>query len=142
MNRKTVYSHSTSCHCRAISSQAGAAGFQLNEYSTSALGRIFREGVIADDASAGSCNPAAPCSIALISVGAIHIRVSILKVNHLLVLINQIYLFMMSPNIHFVPLLMLNGHWCIRYSKLWFSIRFSERFTQQGLIGGKTDLKP
>lgn len=43
-----------------LSSNLYAAGFQLNEYSTSGLGRSFAgEGAIADNAAVGSRNPAA-----------------------------------------------------------------------------------
>ena len=42
-----------------VSSQAWSAGFQLNEFSTSGLGRAYSgEGAVADNAGSGSRNPA------------------------------------------------------------------------------------
>ncbi|PHM38328.1 long-chain fatty acid transporter FadL [Xenorhabdus innexi] len=61
MNQKNLLSRSALAVAIAIiSSNAGAAGFQLNEYSSSGLGRAFSgAGAVAEDASEGSRNPAA-----------------------------------------------------------------------------------
>ncbi|PHM58427.1 long-chain fatty acid transporter FadL [Xenorhabdus sp. KK7.4] len=61
MNQKNLFSRSALAVAVAIiSSNANAAGFQLNEYSSSGLGRAFSgAGVVAEDASEGSRNPAA-----------------------------------------------------------------------------------
>ncbi len=61
MNQKNLFTRSALAVAVSLTAtQAFAAGFQLNEYSTSALGRAFSgEGAVADDASVGSRNPAA-----------------------------------------------------------------------------------
>ncbi|MCE1737101.1 outer membrane protein transport protein, partial [Enterobacter hormaechei] len=61
MNQKNLFTRSALAVAVAIlSSNASAAGFQLNEYSSSGLGRAFSgAGAVADNASVGSRNPAA-----------------------------------------------------------------------------------
>ncbi|ELY3770612.1 long-chain fatty acid transporter FadL [Cronobacter dublinensis] len=60
MSQKTLFTKSALAVAVAIvSSQAWSAGFQLNEFSSSGLGRAYSgEGAIADDASNVSRNPA------------------------------------------------------------------------------------
>lgn len=60
MSQKTCFTKSALAVAVAlISSQAWSAGFQLNEFSTSGLGRAYSgEGAIADDAGNASRNPA------------------------------------------------------------------------------------
>ncbi len=60
MSQKTLFTKSALAVAVAIvSSQAWSAGFQLNEFSSSGLGRAYSgEGAIADDAANASRNPA------------------------------------------------------------------------------------
>lgn len=60
MSQKTCFTKSALAVAVAlVSSQAWSAGFQLNEFSTSGLGRAYSgEGAIADDAGNASRNPA------------------------------------------------------------------------------------
>ncbi|MCE1781837.1 outer membrane protein transport protein, partial [Enterobacter hormaechei] len=78
MNQKNLFTRSALAVAVAIiSSNAGAAGFQLNEFSTSALGRAFSgEGVVADNATVGSRNPAAMTLFdrPSFSIGAVYIN--------------------------------------------------------------------
>ena len=61
MSQKTLFTKSLLAVAVAIvSSQAWSAGFQLNEFSSSGLGRAYSgEGAIADNAGSASRNPAA-----------------------------------------------------------------------------------
>lgn len=63
MSQKTLFTKSALAVAVAlISTQAWSAGFQLNEFSSSGLGRAYSgEGAIADDAGNVSRNPALPC---------------------------------------------------------------------------------
>ncbi|MEQ5617947.1 outer membrane protein transport protein, partial [Escherichia coli] len=81
MSQKNLFTRSALAIAVAIvSSNAGAAGFLLNEYSTSALGRAFSgAGALGDNASEGSRNPAAMMLFdrPAISVGAVYIDPSV-----------------------------------------------------------------
>lgn len=59
MSQKTLFTKSALAVAVAlISTQAWSAGFQLNEFSSSGLGRAYSgEGAIADDAGNVSRNP-------------------------------------------------------------------------------------
>ncbi|BDH45039.1 long-chain fatty acid transporter [Salmonella enterica subsp. enterica serovar Choleraesuis] len=61
MSQKTLFTKSTLAVAVAlVSTQAWSAGFQLNEFSSSGLGRAYSgEGAIADNAGSASRNPAA-----------------------------------------------------------------------------------
>jgi long-chain fatty acid transport protein len=150
MNRKNLFTRTAlAAIVGAISSQAGAAGFQLNEYSTSALGRAFSgEGVIADDASVGSRNPAALTMFDRpeISVGAIIINPGVdVKGKSPLTgtdtTAKDIAPSALVPNIHFVA--PINDKWAIGASgttNFGLATDFPSDYPA-GLIGGKTDLK-
>ncbi|WP_223672340.1 long-chain fatty acid transporter FadL [Proteus terrae] len=150
MNRKNLFTRTAlAAIVGAISSQAGAAGFQLNEYSTSALGRAFSgEGVIADDASVGSRNPAALTMFDRpeISVGAILINPSVdVKGKSPLTgtdtTAKDIAPSALVPNIHFVA--PINDKWAIGASgttNFGLATDFPNDYPA-GLIGGKTDLR-
>lgn len=151
MNRKNLFTRTAlAAIVGAISSQAGAAGFQLNEYSTSALGRAFSgEGVIADDASVGSRNPAALTMFDRpeFSVGAIHINPSVdIKGQspigtHASTNAGDIAPSALVPNIHFVA--PINDKWAIGASgttNFGLATDFKKDYAA-GIIGGKTDLK-
>ena len=60
MSQKTRFTQSALAGAVAlVSTQAWSAGFQLNEFSASGLGRAYSgEGAIADDAGNASRNPA------------------------------------------------------------------------------------
>jgi long-chain fatty acid transport protein len=60
MSQKTRFTQSALAVAVAlVSTQAWSAGFQLNEFSSSGLGRAYSgEGAIADDAGNASRNPA------------------------------------------------------------------------------------
>lgn len=60
MSQKTRFTQSALAVAVAlVSTQAWSAGFQLNEFSASGLGRAYSgEGAIADDAGNASRNPA------------------------------------------------------------------------------------
>ncbi|QIG05556.1 long-chain fatty acid transporter FadL [Proteus sp. ZN5] len=150
MNRKNLFTRTAlAAIVGAISSQAGAAGFQLNEYSTSALGRAFSgEGVIADDASVGSRNPAALTMFDRpeFSVGAILINPGVdVKGKSPLTgtdtTAKDIAPSALVPNIHFVA--PINDKWAIGASgttNFGLATDFPSDYPA-GLIGGKTDLK-
>lgn len=150
MNRKNLFTRTAlAAIVGAISSQAGAAGFQLNEYSTSALGRAFSgEGVIADDASVGSRNPAALTMFDRpeFSVGAILINPGVdVKGKSPLTgtdtTAKDIAPSALVPNIHFVA--PINDKWAIGASgttNFGLATDFPDDYPA-GLIGGKTDLK-
>ncbi|WP_337239886.1 long-chain fatty acid transporter FadL [Proteus faecis] len=150
MNRKNLFTRTAlAAIVGTISSQAGAAGFQLNEYSTSALGRAFSgEGVIADDASVGSRNPAALTMFDRpeFSVGAILINPSVdVKGKSPLTgtdtTAKDIAPSALVPNIHFVA--PINDKWAIGASgttNFGLATDFPDDYPA-GLIGGKTDLK-
>ncbi|WP_368869315.1 long-chain fatty acid transporter FadL [Proteus terrae] len=150
MNRKNLFTRTAlAAIVGTITSQAGAAGFQLNEYSTSALGRAFSgEGVIADDASVGSRNPAALTMFDRpeISVGAILINPSVdVKGKSPLTgtdtTAKDIAPSALVPNIHFVA--PINDKWAIGASgttNFGLATDFPNDYPA-GLIGGKTDLR-
>ncbi|MBG2800977.1 long-chain fatty acid transporter FadL [Proteus mirabilis] len=150
MNRKNLFTRTAlAAIVGAISSQAGAAGFQLNEYSTSALGRAFSgEGVIADDASVGSRNPAALTMFDRpeFSVGAILINPGVdVKGKSPLTgtdtTAKDIAPSALVPNIHFVA--PINDKWAIGASgttNFGLATDFKKDYAA-GIIGGKTDLK-
>lgn len=150
MNRKNLFTRTAlAALVGVISSQAGAAGFQLNEYSTSALGRAFSgEGVIADDASVGSRNPVALTMFDRpeFSVGAIHINPSVdIKGKSPLTGTStnagDIAPSALVPNIHFVA--PINDKWAIGASgttNFGLATDFKKDYAA-GIIGGKTDLK-
>ncbi len=151
MNRKNLFTRTAlAAIVGTLSSYASAAGFQLNEYSTSALGRAFSgEGVIADDASVGSRNPAALTMFDRpeFSVGAIHINPSVdIKGksplgNHASTNAGDIAPSALVPNIHFVA--PINDKWAIGASgttNFGLATDFKKDYPA-GLIGGKTDLK-
>lgn len=150
MNRKNLFTRTAlAAIVGTLSSYASAAGFQLNEYSTSALGRAFSgEGVIADDASVGSRNPAALTMFDRpeFSVGAIHINPSVdikgkSPLSGASTNAGDIAPSALVPNIHFVA--PINDKWAIGASgttNFGLATDFKKDYPA-GLIGGKTDLK-
>lgn len=151
MNQKNLFARSALAIAVAvISSNASAAGFLLNEYSTSALGRAFSgAGAVGDNASEGSRNPAAMMLFdrPTISVGAVHINPSVdikgkggspLNSN---TTANDIAPSALVPNAHFI--FPINDKWAVGTSmttNFGLATDFNKNYAA-GPIGGKTDLK-
>lgn len=149
MSQKNLFIRSTLAIAVAlISSNAGAAGFQLNEYSTTALGRAFSgEGAIGDNASVGSRNPAAMMLFdrPAISLGAIYIdpKVDIKGRSPYGNSTNakDIAPSAVIPNAHFI--FPINDKWAVGSSitsNFGLATDFKKDYAA-GPIGGKTDLK-
>ncbi|MEQ4780184.1 long-chain fatty acid transporter FadL [Providencia huaxiensis] len=151
MSQKNLFSRSALAIAVAIvSSNAGAAGFLLNEYSTSALGRAFSgAGAMGDNASEGSRNPAAMMLFdrPSLSVGAVYIDPSVDikgKGGSLLgsnTTANDIAPSAVVPNAHFI--FPVNDKWAVGTSmttNFGLATDFNKNYAA-GPIGGKTDLK-
>ena len=149
MSHKNLFTRSTLAIVIAfISSNAAAAGFQLNEYSTTALGRAFSgEGAIGDNASVGSRNPAAMMlfSKPTMSIGAIYIdpNVDIKGTSPLTgksTNAKDIAPSAVVPNAHFI--FPINDKWAVGTSvtsNFGLSTDFHKDYPA-GPIGGKTEL--
>ncbi|EPE1460657.1 long-chain fatty acid transporter FadL [Morganella morganii] len=151
MNQKNLFTRSALAVAVSLTAtQAFAAGFQLNEYSTSALGRAFSgEGAVADDASVGSRNPAAMTLFdrPSMSAGAILINPSVdisgrsPLPSHNSTDAKDIAPSAVVPNLHFIT--PINEKWFFgasATSNFGLATEFKDDYTA-GLIGGKTDLK-
>ena len=151
MSQKNLFTRSALAIAVAmISSNAGAAGFLLNEYSTSALGRAFSgAGAIGDNASEGSRNPAAMMLFdrPALSVGAVYIDPSVdIKGRGASPLgsnlnANDIAPSAVVPNAHFI--FPINDKWAVGTSmttNFGLATDFNKNYAA-GPIGGKTDLK-
>lgn len=149
MNQKNLFTRSALAVAVSLTAtQAFAAGFQLNEYSTSALGRAFSgEGAVADDASVGSRNPAAMTLFdrPSMSAGAILINPSVdIKGKSPLTGnstdANDIAPSAVVPNLHFIT--PINEKWFFgasATSNFGLATEFKDNYSA-GAIGGKTDL--
>ncbi|MEC5343639.1 long-chain fatty acid transporter FadL [Brenneria populi] len=131
-----------------ISANASAAGFQLNEYSSSALGRAFSgEGAVADNAASGSRNPATMTRFTrpAFSGGATYINPDIdIKGQNSFTGQNSsaqnIAPHAWVPNLHFI--MPLNDRWAIGASAVThygLATDFNDDYAA-GSIGGQTDL--
>ncbi|MFP1722715.1 long-chain fatty acid transporter FadL [Lonsdalea quercina] len=132
-----------------FSSHASAAGFQLNEYSTSGLGRAFSgEGAVADNATSGSRNPATMTLFdrPAFSIGAIYIdpNVNLQGKNSLTgsgdTSAHNIAPAQWVPNLHFI--MPLNDRWSVGASAVTnygLSTEFPSDYAA-GSIGGTTKL--
>ncbi|PHM46169.1 hypothetical protein Xmau_00565 [Xenorhabdus mauleonii] len=150
MNQKNLFTRSALAVAVAIiSSNASAAGFQLNEYSTSGLGRAFSgAGVVADNASEGSRNPAAMTlfNSPSFSGGLIYVNPSVditgnSPVSGKSTTAKNIAPNAPIPNLHFIT--PINDQWFVGASataNFGLATKFSNNYTA-GPIGGKTDLK-
>ncbi|MBI6548701.1 long-chain fatty acid transporter FadL [Xenorhabdus lircayensis] len=150
MNQKNLFTRSALAVAVAvISSNASAAGFQLNEYSSSALGRAFSgAGVVADNASVGSRNPAAMTLFdrPSFSSGLIYVNPDVDITGKSPVTSNStdaknIAPHAWIPNLHFIT--PINEQWYVgasATSNFGLATSFSNNYTA-GPIGGKTDLK-
>ncbi|KLN47345.1 long-chain fatty acid outer membrane transporter, partial [Providencia rettgeri] len=147
MSQKNLFSKSALAIAVAIvSSNAGAAGFLLNEYSTSALGRAFSgAGAMGDNASEGSRNPAAMMLFdrPSLSIGAVYIdpSVDIKGRNDSRLTANDSAPSAVVPNAHFI--FPVNDKWAVGTSmttNFGLATDFNKSYAA-GPIGGKTDLK-
>lgn len=147
MSQKNLFTRSTLAIAVAlISSNASAAGFLLNEYSTSALGRAFSgAGAVGDNASEGSRNPAAMMLFdrPAVSVGGVYIvpSVDIKGKNNDSLTANNIAPSALVPNAHFI--FPINEKWAVGTSmttNFGLATDFKKNYAA-GPIGGKTDLK-
>ncbi|MFC3396248.1 long-chain fatty acid transporter FadL [Brenneria rubrifaciens] len=130
-----------------VSANAYAAGFQLNEYSTSGLGRAFSgEGAVADNATSGSRNPATMTLFdrPVFSGGVTYINPDIdlngSSSSGQNADANNIAPHAWVPNLHFI--MPLNEQWAIGASAVThygLATDFSDSYVA-GSIGGDTDL--
>ena len=149
MNQKNLFTRSAlAVAVSLVASNAFAAGFQLNEYSTSALGRAFSgEGAVADDASVGSRNPAAMTLFdrPSFSAGAIYINPGVdIKGKSPLTGnstdASDIAPSAVVPNLHFV--MPIDDKWSVgasATSNFGLATEFNDNYAA-GAIAGKTDL--
>ena len=147
MNQKNLFARSALAIAVAvISSNASAAGFLLNEYSTSALGRAFSgAGAVGDNASEGSRNPAAMMLFdrPTMSIGAVYIdpTVDIKGRTSDAFTANNIAPNALVPNAHFI--FPINDKWAVGTSmttNFGLATDFKKDYAA-GPVGGKTDLK-
>ncbi|PWC22948.1 long-chain fatty acid transporter FadL [Brenneria roseae subsp. roseae] len=131
-----------------VSANASAAGFQLNEYSSSGLGRAFSgEGAVADNATSGSRNPATMTMFdrPSFSGGVTYINpdIDIQGKNSLTgqnTSAKNIAPHAWVPNLHFI--MPLNEQWAVGASAVTnygLATEFNDNYAA-GSIGGKTDL--
>ncbi|CDG20822.1 Long-chain fatty acid transport protein [Xenorhabdus poinarii G6] len=150
MSQKNLFTRSALAVAVAvISSNASAAGFQLNEYSSSGLGRAFSgAGVVADNASVGSRNPAAMTLFdrPSFSGGVVYVNPDVDITGESPLTKNSTYAKNIAPhawipNLHFIT--PINDQWFVgasATSNFGLATNFSNNYTA-GLLGGKTDLK-
>lgn len=148
MSQKTRFTKSALAVAVAIvSSQAWSAGFQLNEFSSSGLGRAYSgEGAIADDAGNVSRNPALITLFdrPTFSGGAIYVNpdvsVSGTSPSGQSLDAGNIAPNAWVPNIHFVaPINEQFGWGASVTSNYGLATEFSDSYAA-GSMGGKTDL--
>ncbi|SLM62296.1 MULTISPECIES: long-chain fatty acid transporter FadL [Dickeya] len=131
-----------------MASNVNAAGFQLNEFSSSGLGRAFSgESAIADNATSGSRNPATMTLFdrPVFSGGVTYINPGInlhgASSSGNDASADNIAPHAWVPNLHFI--MPLNERWAVGASattNFGLATEFSDNFSA-GSIGGKTDLK-
>ncbi|MDE9462503.1 long-chain fatty acid transporter FadL [Xenorhabdus bovienii] len=156
MSQKNLFTRSALAVAVAvISSNASAAGFQLNEYSSSGLGRAFSgAGVVADNASEGSRNPAAMTLFdrPSFSSGLIYVNPNVDITGRSPVPqlgtgvknstdAKNIAPHAWIPNLHFIT--PINNQWFLgasATSNFGLATEFSNNYAA-GLVGGKTSLK-
>lgn len=150
MDQKNLFTRSALAVAVAIlSSNASAAGFQLNEYSSSGLGRAFSgAGAVADNASVGSRNPAAMTLFdrPSFSGGLVYVNPDVDITGNSPVTKNSTNAKNIAPhewipNLHFIT--PINDQWFVGASattNFGLSTDFSNNYPA-GPIGGKTSLK-
>ncbi|QQA74713.1 long-chain fatty acid transporter FadL [Pectobacterium parmentieri] len=148
MSQKNLFKQSTIAVAVALfSANVSAAGFQLNEYSSSGLGRAFSgEGAVADNATSGSRNPATMTMFdrPSFSGGVTYINPDIdlngSSASGQNADAKNIAPHAWVPNLHFI--MPLNEQWAIGASattNYGLATEFNDNYTA-GSIGGKTDL--
>ncbi|WP_350327582.1 long-chain fatty acid transporter FadL [Pectobacterium aroidearum] len=149
MNQKNLFKQSTIAVAVALfSANVSAAGFQLNEYSSSGLGRAFSgEGAVADNATSGSRNPATMTMFdrPSFSGGVTYINpdIDVQGKNSLAgqnTSAKNIAPHAWVPNLHFI--MPLDDQWAIGASattNYGLATEFNDTYAA-GSIGGKTDL--
>ncbi|HEI8866537.1 long-chain fatty acid transporter FadL [Serratia sp. AKBS12] len=148
MSQKNLFTKSALAAAVAIiSSNVSAAGFQLNEYSSSGLGRSFSgEGAVADNATAASRNPATMMMFdsPALSVGAIFVDpdvdISGTSSSGASLDSKNIAPAQWIPNLHYIH--PLNDQWAVGgsvTSNYGLATEFNDGYTA-GPYGGKTDL--
>lgn len=151
MSQKNLFKHSAVAIAVAlVSAQVSAAGFQLNEYSSSGLGRAFSgEGAVADNATSGSRNPATMTMFdrTTVSGGVTYINPDIDITGRSTraptyndASAKNIAPHAWVPNMHFI--MPLNEQWAVGASattNYGLATEFNNNFTA-GALGGKTDL--
>ncbi|BES85572.1 long-chain fatty acid transporter [Pectobacterium araliae] len=149
MSQKNLFKHSTIAVAVALfSANVSAAGFQLNEYSSSGLGRAFSgEGAVADNAASGSRNPATMTMFdrPSFSGGVTYINpdIDVQGKNSLTgqnTSAKNIAPHAWVPNLHFI--MPLNEQWAIGASattNYGLATEFNDNYAA-GSIGGQTDL--
>lgn len=149
MNQKNLFKHSAVAIAVAlVSAQVSAAGFQLNEYSSSGLGRAFSgEGAVADNATSGSRNPATMMMFdrPAFSGGVTYINPDIDLTGKNTTTggdasAKNIAPHAWVPNLHFI--MPLNEQWAVGASattNYGLATEFNKNYVA-GSIGGKTDL--
>lgn len=149
MSQKTLFTKSALAVAVAIvSSQAWSAGFQLNEFSSSGLGRAYSgEGAIADDAGNASRNPALIMMFdrPTFSGGAIFVdpdvNVSGRSQTGRSLDSDNIAPTAWVPNLHFVaPINEQFGWGASVTSNYGLATEYNDSYTA-GSVGGKTDLE-
>ncbi|SQB28685.1 long-chain fatty acid outer membrane transporter [Citrobacter koseri] len=150
MSQKTLFTKSALAVAVAIvSTQAWSAGFQLNEFSSSGLGRAYSgEGAIADDAGNVSRNPALIMMFdrPTFSAGAVYIDpdVNVTGRSNLTgqnANANNIAPTAWVPNLHFVaPINDQFGWGASITSNYGLATEFNKDYSA-GIYGGKTDLQ-
>ncbi len=149
MSQKTLFTKSALAVAVAIvSSQAWSAGFQLNEFSSSGLGRAYSgEGAIADDAGNVSRNPALITMFdrPTFSGGAIFVdpdvNVSGRSTTGRSLDADNIAPTAWVPNLHFVaPINEQFGWGASVTSNYGLATEYNDSYTA-GSVGGKTDLE-
>lgn len=150
MNQKNLFTRSAlAISITIVSSNTLAAGFQLNEYSTTGLGRSFSgEGAVADNAAVGSRNPAAMTMFdsPSFSGGVIYVdpKVDITgksPVTGASTSAKDIAPSEWIPNLHFI--MPLNEEWAVgasATSNFGLSTKYDDNYPA-GPMGGKTKLK-
>ncbi|MFK3711113.1 MULTISPECIES: long-chain fatty acid transporter FadL [Leclercia] len=150
MSQKTLFKKTALAIAVAIvSTSAWSAGFQLNEFSSSGLGRAYSgEGAIADDAGNASRNPALITMFdrPTFSIGAVYIDPDV-NVTGNSALTGQsadqdnIAPTAWVPNVHFVmPINDQFGWGASVTSNYGLATEFNDSYAA-GIYGGKTDLE-
>ncbi|MFH7825185.1 long-chain fatty acid transporter FadL [Kluyvera chengduensis] len=146
MSQKTRYTKSALAVAVAlVSTQAWSAGFQLNEFSASGLGRAYSgEGAIADDAGNASRNPALIMMFDRpeFSIGAVFIDPDVnIKGKQPGTSADNIAPTAWVPNVHFVmPINDQFGWGASITSNYGLATEFNDNYAA-GAYGGKTDLQ-